>query len=238
MGSNPLSNLALSAPTIEADTGSDAVIGSLSVESSSDGGVTYSLVDGGSEGLFNLSGSDVVATEALSAANNGTYSLSVQAITDLGFALENTFEVAVSINPMTGVSISGATVSANKSAGDAVGTLSADHALGADVTFTLADGAGDNAEFDIDGDTIITRGSLARSDNGTYSLSVMASDGTYSVESTVSMTVNIAAVITPTSPSSGGGGCTVGTSGNGDSTLPMLLLGMVLMFFRRRINIL
>ena len=235
MGSNPLSNLALSAPAVEADTESDAVIGSLSVENSSDDGVTYSLVNGGSEGLFILSGSDVVVTQALSASNNGTYSLSVQATTDLGFVLENTFDVAVSINPMTGVSISGATVSANKSAGAAVGTLSADHALGADVTFTLVDGAGDNADFDVDGDKIITRGSLARTDNGTYSLSVVASDGTYSVEGTVSVTVNIAAVVTPAPPSSGGGGgCTVGQPGNSDSTFPMILLGMALLMIRRR----
>ena len=234
MGSNPLSSLALSAPTVEADTGSDAVIGSLSVENSSDDGVTYSLVNGGSEGLFILSGSDVVVTQALSASNNGTYSLSVQATTDLGFVLENTFEVAVSINPMTGVSISGATVSANKSAGATVGTLAADHALGADVTFTLVDGAGDNADFDIDGDTIITRGSLARSDNGTYSLSVVASDGAYSVESTVSVTVSIAAVVVPAPPSSGGGGCTVGQPGNSDSSFPMILLGMALLMLRRR----
>ena len=141
MGSNPLSSLALSAPAVEADTESNAVIGALSVENSSDDGVTYSLVNGGSEGLFILSGSDVVVTQALSASNNGTYSLSVQATTDLGFVLENTFDVAVSINPMTGVSVSGATVSANKSAGATVGTLAADHVLGSDVTFTLVDGA-------------------------------------------------------------------------------------------------
>ncbi|MDE0786903.1 MAG: hypothetical protein OSB13_09955 [Porticoccaceae bacterium] len=33
--------------------------------------------------------------------------------------------------------------------------------------------------------------------------------------------------------SAGGVGCTVGTVGNGDSTLPVLFLGMALMFVRR-----
>ena len=150
--------------------------------------------------------------------------------------LNNFHNVALSFSSITNVTITGATVTTNKAAGDTVGTLAADHARDADVTFTLVDGAGDNADFDVDGDKIITRGSLARTDNGTYSLSVVASDGTYSVESTVSVTVNIAAVVTPAPPSSGGGGCTVGQPGNSDSTLPMLLLGIALLVMRRRVQ--
>jgi len=34
--------------------------------------------------------------------------------------------------------------------------------------------------------------------------------------------------------SAGGVGCTVDTAGNGESTLPVLLFGMALMFVRRR----
>lgn len=37
----------------------------------------------------------------------------------------------------------------------------------------------------------------------------------------------------PTPSSGGGGGCTVGTAGNGDSSLPLILLAMGLVFVRR-----
>ncbi|HAG72235.1 MAG TPA: hypothetical protein DCL66_08540 [Gammaproteobacteria bacterium] len=175
------------------------------------------------------------------AAEDGEYSMQVDVEhrdyhVD-GAPLNNFHNVALSFSSITNVTITGATVTTNKAAGDTVGTLAADHARDADVTFTLVDGAGDNADFDVDGDKIITRGSLARTNNGTYSLSVVASDGTYSVESTVSVTVNIAAVVTPAPPSSGGGGgCTVGQPGNSDSTFPMILLGMALLIMRRRLG--
>jgi MYXO-CTERM domain-containing protein len=114
--------------------------------------------------------------------------------------------------------------------------LSADHALDGEMNFSLVDGVTDNAGFEIDGDEVKTSESLARSDNGTYSLVVVASDGEYSVESTVTVVVNIPAPVTPEPPSSGGGGgCTVGAPGQSDGSLPLLMLGLALMWIRRRI---
>ena len=235
MGVNPLSNFALSAPAIEADTDANAVVGSLSVENSSDDEVVYSLIDDAADGLFVLSGSDVVATSALSAANNGIYAMTVQAMTGLGFALESTFTLSVSINPVTNLAFNSSTITRDASLGDVVGTLSADHALGESVTFTLSEGVADNADFGIDGASVTTQKSLSRSDNGTYSLSVVASDGDFSIESTVTVTVNIPAPVAATPPSSGGGGgCTVASPGQSDGSLPLLVLALSLMLVRRR----
>jgi MYXO-CTERM domain-containing protein len=149
--------------------------------------------------------------------------------------LESVFDVVVSINPITNVALTSSTITQNTSAGSVVGTLSANHALDGEVNFSLVDGVTDNAGFEIDGDEVKTSESLARSDNGTYSLVVVASDGEYSVERTVTVVVNIPALVTPEPPSSGGGGgCTVGAPGQSDGSLPLLMLGLALMWIRRR----
>jgi hypothetical protein len=234
MGVNPLSDFVLSSSLVESDVAEGAVIGTFSVSNSSDEAVAYTLLDG--EGVLSLLGADVVASDALTSADNGSYSLTVQARTPTGYALESVFDVVVSINPITNVALTSSTITQNTSAGSVVGTLSADHALDGEVSFSLVDGVSDNAGFEIDGDEVKTSESLARSDNGTYSLVVVASDGEYSVESTIAVVVNIPALVTPEPPSSGGGGgCTVGAPGQSDGSLPLLMLGLALMWVRRRI---
>lgn len=240
MGSNPLSNLELALSAIEANIGSNEVIGSLSVQNTSNDDVIYSLVsDGEDNSIFAINDSNIIAPEGLTAVDNGSYSLIVKVQTDSGYELENTFTLDISINPMTNVSISGATVSSDKSAGDTVGILATDHALGEEVTFTLVAADIENA-VKIQGDRVVLLQSLTRSDNGTYNITVSASDGSYSVENTVSVTVDIPEqpVVNPPTPpaSSGGGGCTVGPVGYSDSTFPMIILGLALMAIRRRIT--
>ena len=233
MGVNPLSDFVLSSALVESDVAEGAVIGTFSVSNTSAEAVAYTLLNG--EGVLSLLGADVVASDALTSADNGTYSLTVQARTPTGYALESVFDVVVSINPITNVALTSSTITQNTSAGSVVGTLSANHALDGEVNFSLVDGVTDNAGFEIDGDEVKTSESLARSDNGTYSLVVVASDGEYSVERTVTVVVNIPALVTPEPPSSGGGGgCTVGAPGQSDGSLPLLMLGLALMWIRRR----
>ena len=152
--------------------------------------------------------------------------------------LNNFHDVVLFVSLISNLSISDAIITSNTSQGGEVGTLSADHVLGSELTFTLVDDIEDNARFGINGDKVITRESLTYSDNGTYSIFVNVSDGATAVVTTLFVTVNIPApvALAPTLPSSGGGGgCTVGGSGNGDSSLPFVLLSVSLLFLRRKL---
>jgi len=178
-------DIALSPASVAENAGANAVVGTLSaVDPDAGDSFTYALVagtGGDDNGSFNISGSQLRATNSLDYESDSSYSVRIQ-VTDSGGA---TFEEAVTISVTnvneapTDISLTPNSIAEGQAAGTAVGTLSAvDPDAGDSFTYELVagDGSTDNAAFTIVNDELLADETLDYDAQDSYSVRVRATD--------------------------------------------------------------
>jgi hypothetical protein len=131
-------------------------------------------------GLFSLIGNQLVTTQTFNAEARPVYFVRVRSTDKGGQTIESDFRInVVNVNePPVNIRLSNASVSENRAAGTAVGTLTAFDPEGDEPIFDLIPGPGDgsNGLFRIDGDVLRTDTPLDYETAKTHSLRIRARD--------------------------------------------------------------
>ena len=179
------SMIAITSDTLQENQAIGTIVGTLST-TDPDAGQThiYSLVSGtGStnNGLFTISGTDLVANFTADFENNSTYSIRLRTTDNFGCSLESAFNIYVkNVNdPPTALTLSNTQIYENNLAQANVATLSAiDSDSNEQFTFALEAGSGDsdNGAFSISGNVLSTNISFNYESQSEYSIRLKVTD--------------------------------------------------------------
>ncbi len=191
-------DLALSASTVAENQPDGTLVGALSTTDPDSGeAFTYSLVSGtgsADNSRFQIAGTTLRLAQPLNFEAQATYSVRIRTTDSGGLSFENTFTVtATDVNEKpTSLALSTNTVAENQPAGTGIGTLSStDPDAGDTFTYTLVagTGSGDNASFQIVGNTLQTAQPLNFEVRPTYSIRIRTTDlGGLTTENTFTIT--------------------------------------------------
>lgn len=145
---------------------------------------TYTLVPpatgSNDNALFAISGSQVVTTQTFNFEARPSYVIRVRSTDKGGLTIERDFPIRiVNVNEApANIALSNSSVSENRAAGTAVGTLAANDPEGDTPIFDLVSGPGDssNGLFRIDGNVLRTGGTLDFETAASHSIRVRARD--------------------------------------------------------------
>ncbi len=177
-------DLALSSPSINENAGNNAIVSVLlPTDPNSSDTHTYQLVAGSGSadnGLFNIDGSNLRATNSLDFEASSTRSVRIR-VTDGGglfFEKEFTITIVDTNDAPNDAFLSNSSVQENLPIGTVVGTLTtADQDVGDTHTYSFKPGTPDNAFFTIDGDQLRTGAIFDFETKNTYNLEIFTNDG-------------------------------------------------------------
>ncbi|NJR61169.1 MAG: hypothetical protein HC769_21470 [Cyanobacteria bacterium CRU_2_1] len=177
---NP-TNLSLSNRTVEENVALNTTIGTFTTTDPDDTtNFTYSLIAGfGDNAAFSIFNDTLILQPSPNFEAKPTYTLQVATIDDDNFSLVRSFSINVTnVNePPTNINLSDNTVSEADPAGILVGTLSTvDPDQGDTHVYSLISGVGDNADFSINGNSLILLEQPDRETQPTYSIQISTTD--------------------------------------------------------------
>jgi MYXO-CTERM domain-containing protein len=242
--------------SVNEGTANDTSIGAVAASDAGDT-LSYSITAGNTSGAFSINSStgviSVSSSAALVYATNPTFSLTVR-VTDSG-GLNTSATVTVNVNA-PGAPVNNAPVIANQTFtindGSANGTVvgsvvASDPDAGNTLTYSITGGNTGNA-FSINASTgvLSVNAAVSYTSNPTFNLSVRVTDNGM-LSTTATVTVNVNAPTSPTTPPTtppaasgggGGGGCSVMPAGaDPDSSLALAVLVLLGYGLRRRFGI-
>lgn len=178
-------NIVLSPSQVAENQASGTRVGSLATQDPDSGNTfTYALVGGtGStdNGLFAVSGSNLLTLAAFDYETRSNYSIRVQTTDQGGLTTQRVFGISVlnANEAPTNVTLSGASVMENLPIGTRVGSLRGqDPDFNNTLGYALASGTGggDNALFTVSGSNLLTGASFNYESRSNYSIRVQATD--------------------------------------------------------------
>ena len=187
-------NIVLSGNSVAENSANGTVVGALSaIDPDAGDSATFSLT-GNANGLFAISGGNLVVAGPLDYETATSQQLTVSVTDSGGLSYDKNFVIGVTnVNEApTDISISNATLPQSSAAGTVVGALAAiDPDAGDSATFSLLDDAG--GEFAINGSNLVVAASLSAA---TQQVIVRATDsGGLTFDKAIAITVNAGATI-------------------------------------------
>lgn len=173
--------IAIDSDAVEENTDQGTVIGALSTtDEDANDSFTYSLATGADDNdFFSIDGANLVTASSLNFEEKSAYTVSVTTTDAAGASFVSSISIDVTdVNDApSDIAIDVNTVAENSEIGTVVGALStSDDDSGDTFTYSLADGAGDNASFDLDGTNIITAAEIDFETKSSYSVEVTTTD--------------------------------------------------------------
>ena len=176
-------NISLSNSSLAENSGTNAVIGTLSATDPDAGNTfTFNLPSGvGDNAAFNISGTSLRANASFDFETKNSYSVTVRVTDAGGLTFDKQFTVTITnVNETpTNISLSNSSVAENLASGASVGSFSTtDPDSGNTFTYSLVTGtgAGDNSSFTIDGSTLKTAATFNFEVRNSYSIRVRSTD--------------------------------------------------------------
>ncbi|MCC7260586.1 MAG: cadherin repeat domain-containing protein, partial [Alphaproteobacteria bacterium] len=215
----------ISASAVDENSSGGTAIGTVSAFSPDAGAtLTYSLTDdaGGRFEIDSVTGALTVATGAVLDYEAATSHDIVAQVSDGTFNAASTLTITlndVNESPAAPALASGGSILEGSPAGSAVATISAaDTDAGTTLTYTLTDDAGGRFEIDsVTGALTVATGAVLDYEAATsHDITVQASDGTFTVDSTLTITVDNANE-SPTVPTLASGGSILEGSADGSA---------------------
>lgn len=189
----------LSTSTIDENEASGTIIGSLSTvdPDATNDNLVFEVIEGAE--LVSVSGTDLKSATSFDFETTASFTVKIKASDGVAnsstfFTFEETLTITVgdvSESP-SDLALSNASVAENSVVGTAVGTLTAQDPDGSSTaTFSLTQGAVDNASFDINNDQLVTAAVFNFESDASYTVEIQVADGngnTYTEQFTISVT--------------------------------------------------
>ncbi|MEM9148250.1 MAG: cadherin domain-containing protein [Pseudomonadota bacterium] len=200
----PPANLALSDGEVDDGDPAGTVVGTLSATDPDGLPVTFEITNSAG-GLFALSGSDIVLTDAIAFDDGAQRNITVVATDEGGNSIAEVFAITVAPPedddtmtggsgsddnlPPTDLALSATDISTSGAVGDTVGTLSATDPEGSALTFALTDAA--DGLVALDGDRLVLAAVPSIADGASRSVTVSVTDDAGAeISETFTLTVN------------------------------------------------
>ncbi|MEQ1828846.1 MAG: cadherin domain-containing protein, partial [Pirellula sp.] len=175
--------LQLSNSSINENLGSNVTIGALSASDPDIGTVlTYALVGGaGSDdnGLFQISGSNLVATQSLNFEEAATRQVRIRATDGSGLFVDGTFTIVVNnlAETPTSIALTNTTITENRPAGTLVGLVSTVDPDAADShVYSFAPNGNVGDKFEFVGNRLVSKARLNFEAQSSYQLTIRSTD--------------------------------------------------------------
>ncbi len=171
----PPTNIALSNSTIVAAQPTSTTVGTLSTTDPNAGQSFSYTLSGTDASKFSVNGGTLQTNYVFAVGVPTTYSITVQTTDTLGLTYSKSFTITVNPAPPTNITLSNTAVTAYRSSGTVVGTLSTTDP-NAGQSFSYALSGTDASKFSISGGTLQTAAVFPVTTMTTYSITVTTTD--------------------------------------------------------------